>query len=178
MRHVTIYLALFIFIVFSACDKVDEFTQFTMDYRTEVTIQSSIGVDVPVTLMTPDIQSNAESEFAVNDTRKDLVEEIRLQESVLTITQPDDGDFSFLKSIHLYIHAEGLENQLIASKENIPEEVGAVLELEINDVDLQSYIKKDEFTLQMETVTDEIISRDHVIELYSEFWVDAKVLGQ
>lgn len=176
MRHSIIYLS--IFILFSACDEVDKFTQFTMDYQSEVTIQSNVGVDVPVTLMTPDIQSNAESEFAVNDTRKDLVEEIRLQESTLTITQPDDGDFGFLKSIHLYIHAEGMEKQLIASKEDIPEEVGAVLELDINDIDLQRYIKKDEFTLEMETVTDEIISRDHIIEVYSEFWVDAKILGQ
>lgn len=176
MRHFLIITGIVIFI--SSCETVDKFTQFTMDYNSQVTIQSSVGIDVPVVLKTPEIESNAESQFEVNDTRKDLVEEILLQESTLTISQPDDGDFSFLNDIELYINAEGLDEQLIASKENIPDDVGSELQLDINEVDLKNYIKKEEFTLNIKTVTDEVITEDHVIDIYSVFWVDAKILGQ
>jgi hypothetical protein len=163
-------------LVVSGCDKLDELTKFDIDYDSQVTIESTTIIDLPFDVSTPDMETNSESEFEVNDTRKDLIEEILLKEITLTLTFPEMSDFSFLESIEVYINAEDLEEVLIASK-TVVDETASVLELDLTDTDLQDYIKKDSFTLRMNTVTDEAISQDHEIDVHSVFAVDAKILG-
>lgn len=159
------------------CDKIDDLTKFNMDYKTEVTIPSSTGIDLPFDMFTPDMETNSESEFEVNDTRKDLIEQIKLTELVLTITDPSNADFSFLESIDIYISAEGLDEIKIASEISVDPDTGNTLDVDVIDVDIKEYIKKDKFNLRLNTVTDEVISTDHTIEVSSVFFVDAKILG-
>ena len=171
---------LLILTVFSAlvsCDKLDELTKFNLDYKSQVTIPASAVIDLPFDMFTPDMETNSDSQFEVNDTRKDLIEEIKLTKLQLEITSPDDSDFSFLESLEVYISADGLDEIMIASKEVVDENVGDVLDVDVLDVDLKEYIKKDNFNLRMNTVTDELISTDHEINVNTTFFVDAKILG-
>ena len=161
----------------AGCKEVDKFTQFNMEYDETFVIPSSTGVNLPVDIFTPDIETNSESTFAVNDTRKDLVEEIKLTSLNLSIASPADADFSFLKSISIFISAEGLEETRIAWKENISDNIGSTLNLDVTNDDLKAYIKKDNFTLRLNTVTDELISSDHEIDMHSVFFVDAEIMG-
>lgn len=171
------YLSILVFIlVFTGCDKLDELTKFNMDYDTQVTIPSTTGINLPFDVLTPNTETNSESTFESNDTRKDLVEEIKLTKLQLEVTTPSDADFSFLESIEVYISAEGLDEILIASKVEVPESVSA-LDREVMDTDLKEYIKKDNYSLRLNTVTDEAISQDHEIDVKSTFFVDAKILG-
>jgi len=165
-------------ILYSGCDKVDELTQFDMEYTSEVTIPASSGIDLPINIFTPDIETNSEQMFQLNDTRKDKIEEINLKTMQLTVLMPEGEDFSFLKSIEIYIEADGLSESRIAWKENIPDDVGNELDMNTTDEDLKEYIKKDEFKLRVKTLMDELIDQDHEIEVYSVFRVDAEVLGQ
>lgn len=162
--------------VLASCNKLDELTKFNMDYNTQVTIPSTTGINLPFDVLTPDTETNSESTFASNDTRKDLIEEIKLTVLQLDITAPTEADFSFLESIEVFIAAEGLEEVKIASKTMVPEAV-STLDLEVSDIDLKEYIKKDTYTLRLNTVTDEVMSEDHEIEVKSTFFVDAKILG-
>ncbi len=161
----------------SACDQLDKLTQFDMDYNTSVTIPSTVGINTPFDVPTPAITTNADSEFSVNDTRKDMIEEITLKRLTLTVDVPSGGDFSFLNAIEIYISASGLDEQKIAWKENIPNDIGDVLELETSGVDLQEYIKQESFDLRISTTTDELITQDHEIGVHSVFAVNAKILG-
>lgn len=174
----TFILALVILTTISGCKKVDKLTQFDMEFNETVVIPSTAGVNLPFNLFTPDIQSNSESTFAVNDTRKDLVETIRLTRLDLTVTSPSNGDFSFLKSVEIFISAEGLAEEKIAWKNNIPSDANKHIELETSGTDLKEFIKKERFTLRLNTVTDELLASDHDINVHSIFSVDAKVLGQ
>ena len=123
------------------------------------------------------METNSESTFAVNDTRKDLIEEIKLTDLELVMISPEEADFSFLNSIEVYISADGLEEILIANLDEVPEDAGNVITLDTSDTDLKEYIKKDEFSLRLNTVTDELMSTDHELEVNSTFFVDAKILG-
>ncbi len=96
----------------------------------------------------------------------------------MTIQSPSNGKFGFLKSVEIYISAQGLPEEKIAWKNNIPSDIGNYLELETSGADLKEYIKKDKYTLRLSTVTDEILTSDHQINVHSIFTVDAKVLGQ
>lgn len=160
-----------------SCDKIDELTKFDVEYSQRVTIPSSTGINLPFDIFTPEMETNSESKFAINDTRKDLIEEIILTELELIIISPDNADFSFLNSIEVYISADGLEEIQIAFLNEVPEDSGNRILLDTADTDLQEYIKKDEFSLRLNTVTDELISSDHELEVNSTFFVDAKILG-
>ncbi|MEN7551229.1 hypothetical protein AAG747_25145 [Rapidithrix thailandica] len=166
-----------LFLLLFSCKELDKLTQFNMPYEASVTIDSSIGIDVPGNFYSPEIETNSESTFAVNDTRKDLVEEILLTQMSLELKSPEDGDFSFLNEISIYMSAEDLDEIKIAWKENIPAEPGKKIEMEVSNQDLKAYIKKDKFTLRVNSVTDEFITQDHEIDIDANFFVDAKVLG-
>ena len=166
-----------VFTLFLSCDKLDELTKFDLEYSQRVTIPSSSGIDLPFDIFTPEMETDSESKFAVNDTRKDLIEEITLTELELIIISPDNADFSFLNSIEVFISAEGLEEIQIASLDEVPEDSGNKILLNTSDTDLKEYIKKDEFSLRLHTVTDELMSTDHELEVNSTFFVDAKILG-
>ncbi|WP_424003048.1 hypothetical protein [Maribacter sp. IgM3_T14_3] len=166
-----------LFVIFSACDKLDELTKFDMEYSQRATIPSTTGINLPFDVFTPEMETNSESTFAVNDTRKDLIEEIRLTKLELVMISPDGADFSFLNSIEVYISADGFEEIRIASLDEVPEDAGSVIALDTSDTDLKEYIKSDEFSLRLNTVTDELMSTDHELEVNSTFFVDAKILG-
>lgn len=177
MKAYTIFAAIAL-IGITACTKLDKFTQFEMSFDNTVVIPSTSIIDLPFNLVTPDMETNSSSTFAANNTRKDKIEEIILTELKLTLNAPAEEDFSFLKSIVIYINAEGLEEQTVASKEDIPSDVGRELELDVSGIDLQAYIKKDAFSLRVGTVTDEALDEDHEVNVHTVFYVDAKVLGQ
>ncbi|SIP94379.1 hypothetical protein [Maribacter ulvicola] len=166
-----------LFALVTACDKLDELTKFNMEYSQRATIPSSAGIDLPFDVFTPEMETNSASTFEVNDTRKDLIEEIKLTKLELVIISPDAADFSFLNAIEVYISADGLEEIKIAYLEEVPENAGSVITLDTSDTDLKEYIKKDEFSLRLNTVTDELMSTDHELEVNSTFFVDAKILG-
>ncbi|MGB7393651.1 MAG: hypothetical protein WA913_04590 [Pricia sp.] len=174
MRKYLLILTSIITVV--ACDKVDDLTKFDLEYQSKVVIPASAGIDLPFNVFTPEMETDSESKFEVNDTRKDLIEEIKLTELQLVITSPSNGDFGFLNSIEVYISAEGLDEIKIAEQE-VAEDAGSTLDVDVLDVDLKEYIKKDEFNLRLNTVIDEVIESDHEIDVNSTFFVDAKILG-
>lgn len=164
-------------IILIGCKRLSEFTTFNMTYDESIVIPATMSVNLPVNLFTPKIESNSQSEFAVNDTRKDMIEEIKLTDLELTITSPSNGNFTFLESIAIFLEADSLPEIEIASREDIPDDTGNFLELNTSDMDLQEYIKKDDFRLRVNTVTKKMIGSDHHIDIHSVFFVDAKILG-
>lgn len=177
MKRSFIFLMVFA-LLFASCENLSKLTQFKMDFSESVTIQKSVPFDTPFSFFTPDIETNSESAFAVNNTSKDLVEQIKLTQLKLTLKSPSDGDFGFLKSISIFVSAgSDLPEIKVAWKDNIPVTAGKELVLDVTDADLQEYIKKDSFKLKLNTVTRKILGSDHQIDLYTEFLVDVKVLG-
>lgn len=176
--RITYFMLLMLIVSSFGCKKIDEFTKFDLEYKESITIPASSGINLPFDLFTPEVVTDSESSFAINDTRKDLIEEITLTSLDLAIVTPTDGDFRFLKSVSVYISAEGLSEIEIASLDPVPDNVGPTIELTTSENDLKEYIKKDQFKLRVQTVTDEILSEDHKIDVSSKFFVDAKILGQ
>lgn len=164
--------------LFNSCKEIDELTKFDMEYDSKITIESStLLFDTPISFSTPDVQTNSESTFESNNTKKDLVEAVTLKNASLTVAAPDHGDFGFLKSIEVFLKAEGLPEIKVAWKSNIPDDAGNQLNLETSPENLREYIVQDKFTLKVTTVTDETINADHEIAIKSLFHVDAKILG-
>ncbi|MFN8287190.1 MAG: hypothetical protein U0V74_10575 [Chitinophagales bacterium] len=168
---------LFLLIVLSGCDKLHKLTQFNMDYESDYSYSAGLPINIPVQIFSPDVVTNSDQEFAINDTRKDLIESIKLQQLKLTITSPSGKTFSFLKDVRVYISADGLPETEVANKLNIDNTVGGEVELTVFDVELKEYIKADKFKLKVASTTDELITSNVNVHIYSNFFVDAKILG-
>lgn len=168
-----------IFTVFFAqsCKKADSFTQFYMDYSTEFVVQSSVGINLPFNMYSPNITTNSESTFENNDTRKDKVEEIFIEQLVLSVKSPSGGDLNFLKSLHLYLSAGSLPEIEVAWIDNHTDDESTAILLNTTDANLKDYIIEDSFNIRSETTTDQIILNDYTLGADMKFWVDAKVLG-
>ncbi len=74
------------------------------------------------------------------------INEVRLTELVLTATDPDDADLSFISTLDFFVEADGLPQELVASQDDFPEGQ-AVVPLELEDLDLTEYALKDSMTL-------------------------------
>jgi hypothetical protein len=159
-----------------SCKKLNKLTQFNIEYDETFVIPSSTGIGLPVSFLTPEIPSNSESQFAVNDTRKDLIESIMLTELTLTVNSPSSGNFNFLKSVRIFIKAEGLDELKVAWRENMEDTDAKSIALNVTCDDLQAYIKMDNFSVRVETVTDQVLSPDHEIKMHSVYFVDAKLI--
>ena len=166
-----------IVLVCSSCEQLSRLTQFDLTYDEAVVIPSSMNMALPFDVVTPDVETNSESQFSVNKTQTDLIEAISLKELRLTLKVPQTGDFSFLDAIHVFIAADGLPEKEIAWKTNIPDTVGNELVLDVTNDDVMEYIKKEQFSLRVRVTTDKLLTVDHEIGIHAVLHVDANVLG-
>ena len=172
------YILLIGFLILtSACSVVDNFTKFNMDFNQSATIPASSLINTPIDITLPDIQTNSVSTFEINETNKDLIEEVKLTSLIMQISAPSNSNFSFLEHIEIFMVADGLPELKIAYKEGVSNSIGSELTLDVSDNDLKEYIKKDVFKIRIRTIFDEVLDSDHTIDMKSVFFVDAKILG-
>ncbi|MFM7022613.1 MAG: hypothetical protein ACKOXB_06505 [Flavobacteriales bacterium] len=160
-------------VVLSGCSRL---TEFDIDYTSSTTVPSSAGINLPFDVMTPDVTTNSETEFENNNTNKNLVDKIVLKKMTLTVHTPNNGNFGFLKSIEIFINADGLSEKKIAWNNNVDSSAGATIELTSSGDELKEYVKSDKFKLRVNTVTDQLIAQDYTIDIYTLFTVNAKLL--
>lgn len=147
-----------------------------MDENFEATIPASTPIDLPTTINTPEQETNSEFEFESNDTRKDKIEQIILQELKIKITSPENEDFSFLNNMEVFLSSSNHDEEKVAFLEDIPDNIGNEIDCEIVGQDLQKFVKDDKFKIRLVTVTDEVISQDIDVNIYTDFFVDAKLI--
>jgi hypothetical protein len=148
-----------------------------MDFNSNITIESTLYIDKPIDIWTLDITTDSEITFENNNTHTDLIDKIVLTTLNMDITSADNQTFDFFKTIEVYIDADELEEKKIAWLLDIPQTGLKTIILESTEDDLKDYIKKDEYKLRTHTVTRQLISKSTDIEIKSNFFVDAKILG-
>ena len=170
-----IFFVLFSVLFFSGCKSLDKFTQFYIAVSESVTIEPTIPINVPFDIPTPPIKLNTQESFEINNTHKDLIQEIYLSELNMTVISPEGEDFSLLKSIEIFIASEGESEEMIAWLNPVPAANKISLQLSTND--LKRFILKDDITLKVKTITDEINTRAYTIQIDAKFKLNANILG-
>lgn len=168
---------LFSCLVLFSCKAIDKLTMFDVDYQTTFSVSSTTLIDAPFSLFTPEVTTESESTFEENDTRKDLIESIKLKTIKLTLTSPEEGDFNFLREIHIYIESENTSEVEIAYLIDLENTNSKIIELTTSNQELKDYIKDDSYTLRVKSITDETLSQNHNITIDTKFRVDAEILG-
>ncbi len=157
-----------------SCKKIDDLSSFSIDYNTEFTIPASTVI-IPFEVSTPEIDADSGGEFSDENTNKSRVESVHIKEMTVTIKSPSGSDFSFLNKVEVFVKADGYDEKRIAWKDPVPQDIGATLTLDVTDESITEFVKADSFSYRVNFTTDETIPEDHVINLYSDFRVKAKV---
>lgn len=167
------YLALAIFgLLALSCSMIDNLFTFSVDNETSVTIPAGFPVNIPFEL-SREISSNSSTVFENNKTKAELVKDVRLNEMKLTITDPTDKSFSFLKSIHMYISAsDGSDEIELAFLDDI-NSTSNTINLTCTPEKLDKYIKASSFKLRTRVVTKETITQNVTVKAGMKFQVTA-----
>ena len=172
MNNIKGLLLIGFMVVIASCN-LDKLLTFSFTDKVTFTIPSTVGINTPFSIPTPPVESQATESFDNNDTRIDLVKEIKLKSIRLKIDNPSNQTFSFLNKIKIYITTEGKEELLIAEESNIPDNIGNLLDLVSTGDNLDDYIKSDKYQIRTEVVTDESFLKDIEIMATMTFQVTA-----
>lgn len=159
---------------FTGCKKLEELTTFTITNTASFTIPGS-GISLPGVIQTPGVQTSSDQSFANHNTSVNLVKNITLKSMVLHVTSPQGQGLGFMKSIKIYISADGQPEVLLAQATDIPQSTGADLSLTTMDQALDAYVKQSSYDLREELSFRNAPAQDTDIEAKMEFSVQAKL---
>ncbi len=169
-------IGLMVAVSLPACKKIRELTRFTIRQETYATIPSSTLINLPINVATPDIQTNSAQEFQANNTDASLVRSAFMESLQINIQSPGSADFDFLRTIRIYLSADGLPEKRIAFLEEIPQTGLRSLTLTVDEsVDLQEYVKKEKFALRVETINRELNSNQINLRINSAIKIEADI---
>lgn len=166
-------IAAFLFLF--SCNEVDKLLDFNIFNQASFTIEGGFPINSPLDIFSDDITTNSNVAFAGNGTRTDKVKDIKLEELKLTITNPSDRTFAFLKSVHIYISTNDNDEILMAYGENINTAAKSINLLCIPQK-LDNYIKATSYRLRTKVVTRESLSEDVTVQVDTRFHVIADPL--
>lgn len=170
--------AVVLFLLITACEKIDELATFSIKHETSFTIPGqNSGIGDLLSLPRTEVKTSSQQTFENNNTNAGLVEEVSLNELVLTVTAPEEGNFDFLNSLNIYIKAEGVEEVLIASKTDIPETGSKTIVTETSNINLRPYLVKENYSIRTEVKTDKVLDHNLDVKINMAFKVKAGVLN-
>lgn len=168
-----IYLSVVtLMLLITSCNAIDDLLTFTIDNQTTFKISSGFPIGTAFSVITPDVPTNSSSTFENNNTKADLVKNVKISELKLTITNPTDKSFSFLKSVRLFISTDANDEIELAYLENINSTTNT-LNLICTDQSLDKYIKASSYKIRTEAVLKESIAQDITVKADMKFRVTA-----
>ena len=161
-------------IFFIACKKIEQLLTFYISNETSVTIPSTTPINLPVDVGTPDVSSNSSQEFKNNNANMNLVKDIKLNNLTMTITDPQNQTFGFLKSIHLYISTDSTNEIELAYLDSIPVTATSISLLTTQSA-LDSYVKSATYKLRTQAVCRQLLTQNSTVDIKLKFKVTANL---
>jgi len=155
-----------------SCSELDKLLTFTISNQTTFNINSSFPVNFPTEVVTPEVTTNSSAEFKNNNTSVDLVKDVQLKELTLTITNPANKTFSFLKSIHMYISTTADDEIELGYQDNI-NATSNTISLICTTQKLDKYIKASSYKIRTKVTTKETLTQDITVNADMKFNVTA-----
>lgn len=172
MKSKFIVIAFLLSLSLTSCDAVDDLLTFTITNEASIKIKSSSPINLPSEIITPDVTTNSSAEFQNNKTKASLVKDVKIKSLKLTISDPSDKTFTFLKSIHLYISTTDSDEIELASQDNINSSSNTI-DLVCTDARLDQYIKADSYKIRTQVTLKETLTKDVTVKAKMNFRVTA-----
>jgi len=172
MKSKLIAFTVFVSIFISSCNAVDDLLTFTISNNASIKIQSTSPINLPSEIITPEVTTNSSAEFNNNKTKASLVKDVKIRSLKLSITDPSDKTFTFLKSIRLYISTANSEEIELAYADNINVSSNTI-DLICTDKKLDEYIKADSYKIRTKVTLKETLTQDVTVKAEMKFKVTA-----
>ncbi|MCD9575741.1 hypothetical protein [Flavobacterium soyae] len=172
MKSKLIALTLLLSLFFTSCNAVDDLLTFNISNETSIKIESTSPINLPTEIVTPDVTTNSSAEFENNKTKASLVKDVKIRSLKLSISDPSDKTFTFLKSIHLYISTTDSDEIELAYQDNINSSSNTI-DLICTDKKLDQYIKADSYKIRTQVTIKETLTKDVTIKADMTFKVTA-----
>ncbi|SHG92947.1 hypothetical protein [Flavobacterium johnsoniae] len=172
MKSKLIALTACLSIFFTSCDAVDDLLTFTISNNTSIKIQSTSPINLPSEIITPDVTTNSTAEFENNKTKANLVKDVHIKSLKLSISDPSDKTFTFLKSVHIYISTTNSDEIELAYLDNINSS-SSEIDLICTDARLDQYIKADSYKIRTKVTLKETLTKDVTVKADMKFKVTA-----
>jgi hypothetical protein len=172
MKFKAFTLLLVITFTIASCSVIDKLLTFSISNSTSFTIQSNFPLGTAFDILTPDVTTNSSKTFENNNTKAELVKDVKLKELKITITDPADKNFSFLKSIHLFISTDANDEIELAYLDDINSTTNTIILIPTASK-LDRYIKASSYKLRTQAVTKESVTQDITINADMKFTVTA-----
>lgn len=172
MKTKTIAITALIFLLTISCNEVDKLLTFTISDETSFKVDAGSSLNIPFEIPTPDVTTNSTTEFNNNNTNVDLVKDVKLDELKLTITDPADKTFSFVKSVHMYISTNSSDEIELAYQDNISSTTNT-LNLTCTTEKLDKYIKAQSYKIRTSVTIRETLTKEVTIKARMSFKVTA-----
>jgi hypothetical protein len=168
-----IYLSIVtMLLLITSCNVIDDLLTFSIDNQTTFKIESGFPLGTAFNVVTPDVTTNSNSTFENNNTKAELVKDVKLSELKLTITDPSNKSFSFLKSIHLYISTDANDEIELAYLDEI-NSTSNTINLTCTSQKLDKYIKASSYKIRTKAVIKESLTQDITVKSDMKFKVTA-----
>jgi hypothetical protein len=154
-----------------SCKKVNEATEFDINYASEVSVPAaSLTLNAPVDFTSPEISTDTGNKFAENETTRDLIDEIKLTRLFIASLT---GNLDFVKSINVYVKAPGLQDLLVATKSNIPAGSTSVL-LDPTGQNIKEHLFKDKIQFRLNVTVGTAPTTDQKLKIEETVHVAGK----
>jgi hypothetical protein len=160
--------------VLSYCSEVEDLLTFNISDETQFTVQSTSPLNLPIEIATPSVTTNSTQKFENNNTKADLVKDVKLTELKLTVLTPN-RNFSFMKSIEIFISTSQTNEIKLAWLDQFPT-TATMVNLSTTNAKLDEYVKAESYNLRTRVVTDESLSQSVDIKADIKFIVTADAL--
>ena len=173
-----LFLSIFI-LGLSACDKIDKFTQFSVDYTTAFDVPVDATTQTPLELGIFALGADNDI-FSEYDTSKDLIDKATLKNIQLSINDNSNNNqnFDFLTDIEIYLLADDLPTLRVAWKNDLQNSGENSFELEHLSDNLVEYFKKDKVKIKIMAKTDEVLSQPITVDVKVSVYMNAQLLGK
>jgi hypothetical protein len=165
-------VTIILLLIATSCNVIDDLLTFNIDNETSIQIDSAFPVGTAFTIITPDVTTNSSATFENNNTKADLVKDVKITDLKLTITNPSNKSFSFLKSIRLFISTDANDEIELAFLEDI-NSTATTLNLTCTSAKLDKYVKAPSYTIRTRAVVKETLTQDITVKANMRFRVTA-----
>jgi hypothetical protein len=168
MKQVLLALVVLIAFVGTACDKLESLMTFNISQESNMEVPAAPLVTQSILL--PPVKVTTSEEFKSNKAK--LVKDVILNKLDLTITNPQNENFDFLKDIEIFISVEGKSDVQVAYLKEVPQGVNTI-SLKTTNAKLDEYIKADSYTINTKITLNKAVGQKINVKSAMRFKVTA-----
>lgn len=187
MKRAIIAAILALASVYTGCSKIKKLADINVDipYNTQVSVPQvqgdTAGISLPmgVSLSFPSIAvaTNSQQYLKTYGTAANMVTFVYLKSLAIAIISPTNRNFDFLDRVDLYLSAQDLPEQLVASQNNIPKGASTLNLVTNTSVNLKDYFVKDTIYFRLDARINAIPPAGEELNISSVFHMTANPLN-